>query len=113
MGGRCARAISNSFVLGQVVQYAVDNQALLVTNDSYNNLSFESKAFKEQIEKRLVGFSWDEGEFSLSTERKTEAWYPNLNSVNWRRGRDPQVTSRQQQIAGNETEYCSSEKCHK
>jgi len=83
----------------EVVQYAVDNQALLVTNDSYNNLSFESKAFKEQIEKRLVGFSWDEGEFSLSTERKTEAWYPNLNSVYWRRGRDPQVTSRQQQIA--------------
>merc|ERR1719339_554254 len=83
----------------EVVQYAVDNQALLVTNDSYNNLSFESKAFKEQIETRLVGFSWDEGEFSLSTERKTEAWYPNLNSVYWRRGRDPQVTSRQQQIA--------------
>jgi len=83
----------------EVVQYAVDNQALLVTNDNYNNLSFESKAFKEQIETRLVGFSWDWGEFSLSTERKTEAWYPNLNSINWRRGPDSLVTDRQKQIA--------------
>ena len=83
-----------------MVQYAVDNQALLVTNDSYNNLSFESKAFKEQIEKMLVGFSWAGGEFALSTERKTEAWYPNLNSLYWRKGRDPLVTDRQQRIAG-------------
>ena len=97
MGGCHARAI---IFFCQVVQYAVDNQALLVTNDNYNNLSFESKAFKEQIENRLVGFSWDWGEFSLSTERKTEAWYPNLNSINWRRGPDSLVTDRQQQIAG-------------
>ena len=83
-----------------MVQYAVDNQALLVTNDNYNNLSFESKAFKEQIEKNLVGFSWGGGEFALSTERKTEAWYPNLNSLYWRKGRDPLVTDRQQRIAG-------------
>lgn len=83
----------------EVVQYAVDNQALLVTNDSYNNLSFESKAFKEQIEKRLVGFSWDGGEFSLSTERKTEAWHPNFASIYWRKGPDSLVTDRQQKIA--------------
>ena len=92
-----------------MVQYAVDNQALLVTNDNYNNLSFESKAFKEQIETRLVGFSWDWGEFSLSTERKTEAWYPNLNSINWRRGPDSLVTDRQKQIAGT---VLIPEECH-
>ena len=85
------------------MQYAVDHQALLVTNDNYNNLSFESKAFKEQIENRLVGFSWDGGEFSLSTERKTEAWHPNLNSINWRRGPDSLVSDRQQKIAGTDT----------
>jgi len=84
----------------EVVQYAVDNEALLVTNDNYKNLSFESNAFKEQIEKRVVGYTWDdEGEFALSSERKTEAWYPNLNSLYWTRGADPLVTDRQQKIA--------------
>ena len=83
-----------------MVQYAVDNQALLVTNGNYKNLSFESEAFKEQIEKRVVGYTWDGEEFALSTERKTEAWYPSMNSINWRRGEDPLVTARQQKIAG-------------
>jgi len=83
----------------EVVQFAIDNQALLVTNGNYNNLSFESKAFKEQIEKRLVGFSWDAGEFLLSTKRKTEAWHPNFASINWRKGPDSLVTDRQQKIA--------------
>ena len=86
-----------------MVQYAVDHEALLVTNDNYKNLSFESNAFKEQIEKRVVGYTWDdEGEFALSSERKTEAWYPNLNSLYWTRGADPLVTDRQQKIAGTE-----------
>ena len=83
-----------------MVQYAVDNQALLVTNDNYKNLSFESEAFKEQIEKRVVGYTWEGEEFALSTERKTEAWYPNLNSIYWRKSRAPLVTSRQKKIAG-------------
>ena len=55
-----------------MVQYAVDNQALLVTNDDYKKLSCESKAFKEQIEKRMVGYKWDCGEFALSYKCKTE-----------------------------------------
>jgi len=83
----------------EVVQYAVDHEALLVSNDNYRNLSFESKAFKEQIEKRVVGYTWgDEGEFALSSERKTEAWYPNLNSINWTRGADPSITGRQRKL---------------
>ena len=43
------------------------------TNDDYKKLSCESKAFKEQIEKRMVGYKWDCGEFALSYEFKTEA----------------------------------------
>ena len=84
----------------QVVQFAVDNHALLVTNDNFKNFSFESKAFKEQVENRVVGYTWDGDEFALSYERKTEAWFPNLNSLDWKRGADPLVTARQQQIAG-------------
>ena len=48
-----------SSVIGKVVQYAVKNEALLVTNDNYKNLTFENGAFKEQIDKRLVGYKWE------------------------------------------------------
>jgi len=84
----------------EVVQYAVDNQALLVTNDFYTNLTFENEAFKEQIEKRIVGYTWDGagGDFTLSNERKSEAWYPNLNSVYWTPNEDLPVT-RKEKIA--------------
>ena len=54
----------------QVVQFAVDNHALLVTNDNFKNFSFESEAFKEQVENRVVGYTWDGDEFALSYERK-------------------------------------------
>jgi len=83
----------------EVVQYAVDNQALLVTNDFYTNLTFENEAFKEQIEKRIVGYTWDGEKFTLSYERKKEAWYPNLNSVYWTPDSNLPDVTRKEKIA--------------
>jgi len=83
----------------EVVQYAVDNQALLVTNDFYTNLTFENEAFKEQIEKRIVAYTWDGEKFTLSYERKKEAWYPNLNSVYWTPDSNLPDVTRKEKIA--------------
>ena len=89
-----------SSVIGKVVQYAVNNEALLVTNDNYKNLTFENGAFKEQIDKRLVGYKWEGEDFTMSYERKTEAWFPNINSINWKPQKKPSVSERQREITG-------------
>jgi len=82
----------------EVVQYAVNNEALLVTNDNYKNLTFENGAFKEQIDKRLVGYKWKGEDFTMSYERKTEAWFPNINSINWKPQKKSSVSERQREI---------------
>ena len=89
-----------SSVIDKVVQYAVNNEALLVTNDNYKNLTFENGAFKEQIDKRLVGYQWEGEDFTLSYERKTEAWFPNINSINWKPQKKSSVSERQKEITG-------------
>ena len=58
-----------------MVQYAVNNSALLITSDKFKDLMFENEAFKEQIDERLVGYKWVGEDFILSYEHKTLYMY--------------------------------------
>merc|ERR1719319_415120 len=78
----------------EVLEVAVASRATIVSNHSYTNFTFECEQFREQIEERLVAFSWQDGRFQIS-KPATEKAYPFLPSLSWVKAAAPEVTERQ------------------
>ena len=82
----------------EVLQFAVAEQAMLVSNDSYKDYTFEGDEFLDQITNRFSGFTWSEDGFLLTKASVKEGVYPNLNSLYWRPQAASELTDRQKQV---------------
>jgi hypothetical protein len=97
---KCSVTGSNPWALDkwEVLRFAVARRALLVSNDSYRDFTFEGTEFRDQIESRLLGFTWCGGRFVPTEVSVKEAAFPYLPSLAWQPEPTVGPTDRQQQI---------------